>query len=361
MYTRAPIPRTTAAVRIRIYVLGLLVLAGLLMTRSPIFFIFAISCYFHASIVRPWPLTILAVFATSVLIDVLVTGFPWPTTDLWILFGSLIVVQTVAIGFGSVIGERVRELNDERRLLLAEREASLREIRVLQEQVVAQAREAGVLDERARMAREIHDTLAHGLTGIVTQLEAAGQATDRPPDRTRHVANALGLARESLAEARRSLEGSRPGALERASLEEAVRDVAGSWSGLHGIPAPVTVTGTVVPLHPDVEAAVLRTVQEALANVAKHAHATRAGVTLSYMDDVVTIDVRDDGVGFDVASTDRPQPAGASEPGARFGLSAMRQRVGRLAGTLSIESERGGGTAVSASLPAIAPSPGTEP
>ena len=346
LYTRAPAPRHAERARMLVYVIGLLALAGLLMTRNPIFFVFAISGYFHASLLRPWPLTILAVFATSVLINVLITGFPWPTLDLWILFSVVIVVQTVAIGFGSVVGVRLNELSEQRRVLLAERDAAIAENRGLHEQLVAQAREAGVLDERARMAREIHDTIAHGLTGIVTQLEAAEQAASRNADWTRHVDNALRLARESLTEARRSVEASRPQALVDASLQAALGDLAQRWSSLYGITTEFTLTGDAVPLHPDIEVAILRTAQEALANVAKHARATRVGLTLSYMGDVVTLDVRDDGVGFRV-------PAGSDVRGTGFGLSAMRQRVHRVAGTLAIESEPGAGTAGSARVPAI--------
>jgi len=104
-------------------------------------------------------------------------------------------------------------------------------------------------------------------------------------------------------------------------------------------------------LHPEVEVTLLRVAQEALANVAKHVGASRAGVTLSYMEDVVSLDVRDDGAGF-VPPTAPTVPKG-SPAGGGFGLIAMRQRVSRLAGQLEIESEPGTGTAVSASLPAI--------
>ena len=90
----------------------------------------------------------------------------------------------------------------------------------------------------------------------------------------------------------------------------------------------------------------MRTAQEALANVQKHAAASRVGVTLSFMGDVVALDVRDDGVGFEVSD-------GRARSASGFGLTAMRQRVGRVAGTLAIESEPGGGTAVSARVPAI--------
>ena len=128
---------------------------------------------------------------------------------------------------------------------------------------MTQAREAGVLDERQRMAREIHDTIAQGLTGIVTQLEAAEQARDRPEAWQRHVRNAIGLARESLSEARRSVEGSRPEHLETARLPEALAEVAREWSALNGVPVEVVTTGDVQPLHPEVEVALLRTAQEA--------------------------------------------------------------------------------------------------
>jgi signal transduction histidine kinase len=114
--------------------------------------------------------------------------------------------------------------------------------------------------------------------------------------------------------------------------------------------------------------ALLRVAQEALANVAKHAGASRAGVTLSYMEDVVTLDVPDDGAGFarppqrSESSSNGNSANGNSangnsangNPAGGFGLIAMRQRVDRLAGQLEIESDPGAGTAVSASLPAIA-------
>ena len=118
------------------------------------------------------------------------------------------------------------------------------------------------------------------------------------------------------------------------------------WSATSGVAAEVRTTGDAHALHPEVEVTLLRVAQEALANVAKHAGASRAWVTLSYMEDVVTLDVRDDGAGFLPA-----EPAEGRVGG--FGLIAMRQRVNRLAGQLEIESAPGAGTVVSASLPAI--------
>jgi signal transduction histidine kinase len=294
---------------------------------------------------RPWPVLIAGVFATSVLVNTVIGGLP-TNPEWWAIWVVIVVVQTLAIGGGGILGERMAEQNEERRQAVARLEVALEENAGLHAQLLTQAREAGVLDERGRMAREIHDTIAQGLTGIITQLEAAEQARDRPEDWQRHVRNAIGLARDSLSEARRSVEGSRPEYLETARLPEALAEVARQWSELNGVPVEVVTTGDVQPLHPEVEVALLRTAQEALANVAKHASASRAWLTLSYMGDVVTLDVRDDGVGFTV-------PAGPDERGSGFGLSAMRQRVNRVAGTLAIESEPGAGTAISARVPAI--------
>ena len=167
----------------------------------------------------------------------------------------------------------------------------------LQAQLLIQAREAGAGDERQRMAREIHDTLAQGLTGIITQLEAA-QQTASDAERERRIGNAKRLARDSLAEARRSVQALRPQALENSRLPEALADEVARWSATSGVAGEVETTGDARALHPEVEVTLLRVAQEALANVAKHAGASRAGVTLSYMEDVVSLDVRDDGAGF---------------------------------------------------------------
>lgn len=214
------------------------------------------------------------------------------------------------------------------------------------------------------MAREIHDTLAQGLAGILTQLQAAEQTMSEPATLRRHVTNAMNLARESLTEARRTVHAVEPSVLAEARLPDAISDVTKRWSEVNRIDAVLTTTGDPRPMHADVEVTLLRTAQEALANVAKHAQASRVGLTLSYMEDLVTLDVRDDGVGFDVTArqvrtngSDVKRTNGVVHGG--FGLAGMRQRVQRLAGRLDIESEPGGGTAISASVPAI-PAGGVE-
>lgn len=348
LYTRRPLPNTEHRLRIDVFFVGLLVFAAILMVRHPLFFIFMIAGFFYATVLRPLPLAVVGVAATSILVNTLVAGFP-QNAEAWTWYLAIITVQTIAISAGAVIGEKVTEQNEERRQALGRLQVALEENAGLHAQLLTQAREAGVLDERHRMAREIHDTIAQGLTGIITQLEAADHAKDRPADRDRHLETAKRLARESLAEARRSVEASMPAALESGTLPDALEVVAREWSELSGIPVDVTVTGEVTSLHPEIEVALLRIAQEALTNVAKHAGATRAGLTLSFMGDVVTLDVRDDGIGF--APADR---GAVPSDGSGFGLTGMRQRVARVAGSLAIESEPGGGTAISARVPAIA-------
>jgi signal transduction histidine kinase len=159
------------------------------------------------------------------------------------------------------------------------------------------------------------------------------------------------LARESLSEARRSVHELRPEALETARLSGALTDVGKRWSALHGVPVRVETTGTVRPMRPEAEVALLRAAQEALANVAKHARASRVGVTLSYLEHAVALDVRDDGRGFDPPRARQPANGGGPAAGGGFGLVAMRQRIEGLSGTLQVESEPGTGTAISASIP----------
>ncbi|MDQ3926759.1 MAG: sensor histidine kinase [Actinomycetota bacterium] len=214
-------------------------------------------------------------------------------------------------------------------------------------------RQTGVLRERQRMAHEIHDTLAQGFTSIVMNLEAAEGTL--PPDlgsARHHLDQARLTARESLAEARRLVWALRPEPLEKASLPEALGRLAERWSEESGVAADVTVTGTPRQLSPEIEATLFRTGQEALANARKHARASRVALTLSYMGSCVTLDVRDDGVGFDPSRT-------ATEVKDRtsggFGLQGMRERIEQAGGSLCVESAPGEGSTLAVELPMIAP------
>ena len=275
--------------------------------------------------------------------------------------GGLVVVYLINTGvagaltwFGWIGNEQKQRRARELSALTeanARLEESLRHNADLQEQLLTQARETGVSEERRRMAREIHDTLAQGLMGIITQLQAAqGAGAAVGGEEARHIELAISLARESLTEARRSVQALSPQPLAEARLPDAIQDVARRWCELHALEVSFTTTGTPRVMRPEVEVALLRTAQEALANVAKHAHATRVGLTLSYMEDVVTLDVRDDGVGF--ATVNGSGPRRPLDATGGFGLGGMRQRVEGVAGTLEIESEPDGGTAVCAAIPA---------
>lgn len=222
----------------------------------------------------------------------------------------------------------------------------------------AQGRTAGVLGERQRLAHEIHDTLAQGFASIVTQLEAAEQARDRDPASLAvHVERAKQMARDGLAEARRTVVALRPHSLDDAALPEALRDVASRWRDAQPSTPEVSVVidGDPARSDPEIDAGLLRVTQEALTNVGKHAGAGRVTVTLSYLDDLVLLDVQDDGVGFvvdDVVATNGdPVRAQRHHQHGGYGLIAMRERVRDLGGALIIESAPGEGTTVAARVP----------
>jgi signal transduction histidine kinase len=214
-------------------------------------------------------------------------------------------------------------------------------------------RQAGVLRERQRMAHEIHDTLAQGFTSIVMNLEAAEGDVPVSSDRAQHhLEQARLTARESLTEARRLVWALRPEPLENATLPEALQRLAERWSTESGIVATVATTGTLHPLPSEVEATLFRVAQEALNNVRKHARgASRAALTISYMGDTITLDVRDDGAGFDPA---REAERKRDRDSGGFGLKGMRERIEGVGGALSIESAPGEGSTLAVELPVTA-------
>ena len=339
-----------------LYYTGLMVLAAGLVAVAPFFGFFAFVGYPQAFLYLSGRWRYAGAAATATISAVAYLGGAAEITEgAW---WEWVAVSAISIALASAFfyfAELTYERNDkQKQALVALHEANLKleaalvENAGLHARLLVHARQAGVLDERQRMAREIHDTLAQGLAGILTQLQAAEQTLDAPPISRPHVTNAINLTRESLTEARRTVHAVQPAMLADARLPDAISDVARRWAEVNHIDAVLTTTGDARPMHPDIEVALLRTAQEALANVAKHARANRVGLTLSYMEDLVTLDVRDDGVGFE---PNAKRAAGSTEGG--FGLAGMRQRVQRLAGRLDIESEPGGGTAISATLPAI--------
>ena len=231
-----------------------------------------------------------------------------------------------------------------------ERHRLIGELQSTRSELALSERQAGILQERQRLANDIHDTLAQGFTSIVMQLEAAeGILTSDPNASHRHLDQARTTARESLGEARRLVWALRPPALDGASLPEALSRLASRWSEESGVAASAAFTGTPQPLSPEVEVTLLRASQEALANVRKHADASEVTLTLSYMSDLVILDVHDNGKGFVPADSLGPNN---SRYGGGFGLEGMRQRVEQLRGRLSIESASGEGTTLVVEIPA---------
>lgn len=332
-----------------IYFVGLLALCVTLMTYSEIFLVFTVAGFFHAYLLTPWPLGVLGVLVTSVALNgSAMSVWADPTPELLAELVLVVAVQTAAIGAGILLAARSESAERKREELVERLEAALHENAGLHAQLVVQARESGAQDERQRLAREIHDTLAQGLAGIITQLQAAERSVHAPGETDAHVARALRLARSSLAEARRSVQALGPQELGRAHLPDALRTLTERWSHDHDVRAHVEITGVREPLSPAIEVSLFRVVQESLTNVAKHAEASRVGVTLSYAGAEVLLDVRDDGRGF------------AAGVGTGFGLTSMRQRIRGVGGHLEVQSAPGEGTSVSARVPAIAPGGMTE-
>ena len=270
------------------------------------------------------------------------------------VFGSLLGAVMV-IAFAVWVRETIS--------LSIERRALIEQLRAARRDLAAAEREAGVAEERARLAREIHDTLAQGFASVVTHLEAADACLGAGEGRARRdVRAAAEVARASLAEARTLVWTLRPETIAASGLPAAIERVTAAAGG-PGRPGGVVagdgpavefaVSGRPRQLHPEVEVALLRAAQESLANARRHAGATRISVTLTYFTDQASLDVIDDGRGFDASVVARS---------GGMGLLGMRERAERLGGSVVIESAPGEGTAVAVTLPAIEPPlPGPAP
>jgi signal transduction histidine kinase len=229
-------------------------------------------------------------------------------------------------------------------------------------ELAATERRAGTLAERQRLSMEIHDTLAQGMSSQRMLLQAADRLWDLDPEQARdHVRSAARIGDLNLVEARRFVHDLAPADLAAAGgLPGALAALAARETAL---PVAFRQDGRPLPLSGRGQAALLRVVQGALANVREHAGASRAVLTLTYLDEQVVVDVADDGRGFAVdgrgggesadgvatGATDGvvPGPAGRGH-----GLPAMRARMAQLGGTLAVESTPGEGTVVTATLPA---------
>jgi signal transduction histidine kinase len=214
-----------------------------------------------------------------------------------------------------------------------------------------QEQQAAVLRERNRMAREIHDALAQGFTGIVLQLDAAEYALTKSPAAARnHLDQARALARESLVEARRSVWALRARALETRRLPDALSDLVGRMSSAGASVTPqFRVHGMPRELPPHVEEQLLRIASEALTNALKHSQARMVHLDLIYQPGQVEISVQDDGRGFIPSEPEGTDSSTDSSEG--FGLIGMKERAELIRATLVLATQPGQGTTVSVVVP----------
>jgi signal transduction histidine kinase len=244
-----------------------------------------------------------------------------------VLRGPLPIAVVVAV-FSVIVGiwlDGVQRQSDERAELIAQLRASQAEVAQL-------SHNAGVAAERQRLAGDIHDTIAQGLTSIIMLIQAAEAD---PNAAGKHLGLALETARDNLAEARALVAALSPTALDGAPLPAALSRLVEHSA----VPASFTVDGPARPLATSIDVVLLRAAQESLTNVRKHAAAGTAAVALSYQDGSVTLTVRDDGAGF------------GADTGDGYGLAAMRNRVEQVSGTLRVDSVPGTGTTVRVEVP----------
>jgi signal transduction histidine kinase len=233
-----------------------------------------------------------------------------------------------SVVFGAWITGIIRQ-SSERATLIAQLESTRAELADLH-------REAGMQAERQRLSAEIHDTIAQGFASIVMLVQAAEASVRSDPDNAcAHLNLAAQTARENLAEARALVAGLAPVQLDGGSLDDALRRVTAQAAEQAGFAAGVEIAGPPRPLPVSAQVVLLRVCQEALANAARHAGASRARVGLCYGDADVRLEVGDDGAGFD---------PGAVTSG--YGLRGMRARVAEAGGELSVRSAPGQGATV---------------
>ncbi|MFI9273473.1 histidine kinase [Kitasatospora sp. NPDC052896] len=272
-----------------------------------------------------------------------------PPILLWVTSGQfgeavlgILPLTLLGIALAVLVGlwiTRVVEQSRERALLIEELELS-------RGQVARLSRQAGIAAERERLAREIHDTVAQGLTSLIALIQTAdSELADEPELARRHLALAARVATDNLAETRGFVAALTPVALRGNSLGEAVRRQGEALAAETGLTVDHTTEGTEFPLPTAVGVVLLRGAQEALANVRKHARAQRVSLRVEFTDAAVRLRVADDGRGLAEPS----HGPGEEPPG--YGLRGMRARVAEVGGTVEVTGTPGHGTVVEVVVP----------
>ena len=283
-----------------------------------------------------------ALVAVALTTAATVAGYAWHAGDL-ALAAAIGPVIGAGVAVAAVLGYHALARESEQRRALVEQLGATRA------ELAAAERAAGASGERERLAREIHDTLAQGLSSIQLLLVAAGrELSARPGVAADHVEQARATAQENLAEARRFVRALTPPALAGGSLPAALARLGETTGARDDLQVRFHLSGEPAPLPTPHEVALLRVAQSALANAARHAGPARVDLTLTYAGGGVSLDVVDDGAGFDPASV-----PGRGSGDAGFGLAAMRARTAELGGELAVESSPGAGTAIAVTFPRV--------
>jgi signal transduction histidine kinase len=234
-----------------------------------------------------------------------------------------VIIQAISLSFSIALGLWITQIADRSE----ERQRLLDELRATQDQLAAVNRDAGVASERERLAREIHDTIAQDLTGLVLLAQRAQRElqSDDPGAAAETLGTLEDGARTTLAETRALVAATAPVSLAAGGLGEALARLGERFQRETGTPVEVTAAG-LPPLDRDTEVVLLRCTQEGLANVRKHARAATASVTLTTQEGEAVLTIQDDGTGIPVDAA----------PG--FGLAGMRDRLALVGGTLEVES-----------------------
>ncbi|MFE6736436.1 sensor histidine kinase [Microbacterium sp. NPDC057650] len=263
-------------------------------------------------------------------------------------FDPTIVAGPIGIAFATIVAYRALDRE------ATARQQLLDELTSTQADLSAAQHRAGALTERARLSREIHDSVGQDLSSINLLLQAAEQGWERRPDAARdQVRAAADTARSALDEVRRVVRDLAPTELDgtagslRVAVERVVTDAA-----QQGLAVEFRSHGESGDVPLPVASAIIRTVRGALANVAEHAKATRTVVSLTAQPDELRLDIRDDGVGFDARPAAlRARAQQRRSAGRGLGIQGIVERIAALGGTLTIESAPGEGTTLSAVFP----------
>ena len=211
----------------------------------------------------------------------------------------------------------------------------------------AEVRNAAVTEERNRLAREIHDSLAHYLTVANIQLEAAEKlGTERAQAALEHVRRARRLTLECLQDVRRSVAALRAATLEELAIEPSIRRLVAEFAESTGLDVKLTLgISNSAPLSPDLAQTLYRAIQEGLTNIHKHAHASEVDLRLFGSNESFVLEIQDDGVGTTVTTN------GHDSDALGYGLVGLRERVALLDGTMSFGPAPGGGSCLRLTLP----------